>query len=223
MNRKEFLKKSFQTCLCCCGAALGFGANFPNHPKQQLASDKSGDGQKLSSDLAKRMRKGSESPDWEKADKAISWIKNMIDHIDELIDEETKIKLLNACGRSCYIRAVGIADENKPTQEQCDQFFKYLEGQDFKIERGEKSTIIYYGWQGKQNPWGLSLKEGYCLCPIVESDVPGLSPSFCYCSAGYVREIIERYTGKTVKRVEVLESLKMGGKDCRFKVEMVNA
>ena len=28
MNRKQFLKKSLQAGLCCCGAALGFGHSF---------------------------------------------------------------------------------------------------------------------------------------------------------------------------------------------------
>lgn len=52
---------------------------------------------------------------------------------------------------------------------------------------------------------------------VVESGPAGLSPTYCYCSTGYVKEGFERRIGKAVK-VELLDSLKMGGKDCIFKL-----
>ncbi|HQT92614.1 MAG TPA: DUF6144 family protein, partial [Candidatus Kryptobacter bacterium] len=56
---------------------------------------------------------------------------------------------------------------------------------------------------------------GYCLCPLVESGPEGLSGTYCDCSVGYVREMFRTYTGKAVS-VELLESLKRGGRTCRF-------
>jgi len=213
MNRKEFLKKSAQSCILCCGAIAGFGSAF-GYPDDG--------GKKLSADLGKRMLDGAKSPDWRRAEKSLSWIRNMVDQLDIQLDEETKIKLLNGCGRSCFIFAVGVADERKPSFEQAEAYIDSLEKNGFQVERGDEMTIIHYGWQGKQSPQGLSAREGYCLCPIVEVDTPELSHSFCNCSAGYVKEIIERSTGRVVKRVEVLESIKRGGKDCRFRVELNN-
>jgi hypothetical protein len=213
MERKDFLKKTVKTCALCCGAMVGLAANLPKN---------NGVDEGLSKDLRRRMVNGSKSPDWRKAEKAISWIKNMLDNIDAQLDEETKVKLLNACGKSCYIFAAGVADDAKISKEDADAFIIILENSGFKIERKPDSTIIYYGWQGEQSPQGLSSKEGFCLCPIVESDIPGLSNSYCNCSAGYVKEIFERKTGREVKKVEVLESIKRGGKDCRFRVVLSN-
>jgi hypothetical protein len=214
MDRKEFLKKTIQTGIICCGALAGL---------ESIVAQNIGTGKKLSADLGKRMLDGSKSPDWRKAEKAISWIKNMLDNIDEHLDEKTKIKLLNACGRSCLIFAFGVADEKKPSAEQAEEFLKSLEKDGFKIVQNSDITTIFYGWQRKQSPQGLSEKDGYCMCPIVESDIPGLSHSFCNCSAGYVKEIFERQTGRKVNKVEVLESIKRGGKDCRFRVELNNS
>jgi hypothetical protein len=213
MERKDFLKKTAKTCVLCCGTMVGLAANLPKN---------NGMDEGLSKDLGRRMLDGSKSPDWRKAEKAISWIKNMLDNIDAQLDEEAKIKLLNACGKSCYIFAAGVADDAKVSKEDADAFIIILENSGFKVERKNDSTVIYYGWNGEQSPQGLSLKEGYCLCPIVESDIPGLSNSYCNCSAGYVKEIFERKTGKEVKKVEVLESIKRGGKDCRFRVVLSN-
>ncbi|MEI6884083.1 MAG: DUF6144 family protein [Bacteroidota bacterium] len=214
MDRKQFLLKSAHTCLFCCSAVAGFGSVPPGH----IPAD-----DKLSSDLGKRMLDGAKSPDWRRAEKSLSWIRNMLDVMDEHLDEETKIKLLNACGRSCYLFAVGVADEKKPTAGEAEEYLAWLDVNGFKVERNKGMTVINFGWHGKQSPLGLSIKEGFCLCPIVENDLQGLSKSYCNCSAGYVKEIVERSTGRKVIRVEVVESIKRGGKDCRFRVELNNA
>jgi hypothetical protein len=211
MERKEFIKKSLKTCAVCCGALAGI---------EQIQAQITDGKKSLGSDLSERMLNGSKSPDWRRAEKAISWIKNILDSIDEQLDEKTKIALLNSCGRSCYNFAMGVAEEKKITPEQAEAFLKNIERAGFKIERSPGTIKAYFGWAGEQSPQGISSKEGYCLCPIVEKDVPGLSNSFCNCSAGYVKEIFTRRTGYTSIKVEVLESIKRGGKDCRFLVEM---
>jgi hypothetical protein len=214
MDRKEFLKNSFHTCLACCGAIAGLSAT--------LAGENVGPVSGLTTDLKKRIVRGAESPDWRRADKSLSWIKNMLAHIDEQLDEPSRVKLLNACGRSCYIYAEGVADDRPKSAEQTAGFFAYLEKAGFKIERSPDITVIHFGYRGEQNPQGLSLKEGYCLCPIVEKDLSDISPTYCNCSAGYVKELVERNSGLKVKSVEVLESIKRGGKDCRFRIEIIN-
>jgi hypothetical protein len=213
MDRRNFFKNALGSGLLCCAAGTSFG---------KIIADASSSPKSLGEDLTNRMREGARSPNWLVTEKSQHWIKSMIDILDEQLDEQTKIKILNLCGKACFERAFGVADANKPSPEAAERLFKKLESNGLKVERGSKRTILYYGWQGKQNPMGLSLKEGYCLCHIVESDVPDLSPTYCSCSAGYVKEAIERGTGLEVIKVEVLESLKMGGKDCRFKVTLKN-
>lgn len=228
MNRKEFLKNSMRAGLCGCGALASWTSGLAAVMHEETTAGSPGilsavDGQRLSEDLGRRMRDGSKSPEWVKLEKAKSWIKSMIENIDDLLDDETRIKLLNACGSACYNHAIGAADARKPTPEEAEVFLGRLEQAGYRIDRGPESMTIFAGWYGKQNPWGLSLKEGYCLCPVVEEDMPGLSPTYCNCSAGYIKEIIERGTGRLVTSVEVLESLKMGGRDCRFKVILPNS
>jgi hypothetical protein len=219
MNRKEFIKNAFQGSILCCAAGGALNSIF----KDVLADEVKGKNiaGTLSADLGARMQNGSKSPDWHVKEKSVHWIKKMMVHLDQMIDEPTKIKLLNACGRSCFERAFGVPDKRKRSPEFIAGFLKSLEKAGFKIEYGDKITTIYYGWLQKQNPVGLGMKEGYCMCPVVEGE-KDISGTFCNCSAGYVKSIFEVYTGKTVKNIEILESLKRGGKDCRFKVELVN-
>ncbi len=214
MDRKEFLKNSFHNCLACCGAIAGLSSALAGKGVDQAGG--------LAADLKKRIVTGAESPDWRRAEKSLSWIKNILTHIDEQLDGPSREKLLNACGRSCYLYAEGVADDRPKSPEQKAGFLAYLEKSGFKIERKSDITVIHFGYRGEQNPQGLSLKEGYCLCPIVEKDLSGISPTYCNCSAGYVRELVERNSGLKVRSVEVLESIKRGGKDCRFRLELLN-
>lgn len=166
------------------------------------------------------MIKGSETPAWRKMEKAGLWIKDLMEHIDAVLDQETKIKLMQACGRSCFIHTFGVADENEPAPEERERYLQLLESRGFKLRReGDVITFSFNWGRNHQNPTGLVMSDGYCMCPQVESGPPGLSPSYCYCSTGYVKESFERTLGKPVK-VELLDSLKMGGKDCVFKVEV---
>ncbi len=213
MDRKTFLKTSWHSCLACCGALAGL--------KSLSAQTSAGKGA-LSADLGRRIVEGAKSPDWRRAEKSLSWIKNLLTHLDAQVDEETRVKLLNACGRSCYIFAQGVADDRTLSFEHGEGFLQAIEKTGNRVERGQDITVVEYGYRGEQNPQGLSIREGYCMCPIVETDVPDLSPSFCNCSAGYVKEIVERNSGRTVRKVEVLESVRRGGKDCRFRLELIN-
>jgi hypothetical protein len=225
MDRKKFLKEAFRTGVCGCAAALGIGNKLgaPGEDALSAGQAQAAAVQGLSHDLRRRMREGSRSPDWARIEKAESWVKFLIDNMDALLDEETRIKLLNACGRSCYFNAFGVAGEKKPSPEAAERYLQALEKGGFRVERGTEATTVYYGWARKQNPQGLSLAEGYCMCPLVENEILGLSPSYCNCSAGYVAEGLERATGRKVLSVEILESVKRGGQDCRFKVVLSNA
>jgi len=223
MDRKQFLKTALRSGVCGCAAACGFGLGLKAEGKPLLAQSQDGAAQGLGQDLHRRMREGSRSPDWARIEKAESWVKFLMDNMDALLDEPTKVKLMSACGRSCYFNAFGVAGEKPPSPEAAERYLKALNSAGFKVEKGPESTTVHYGWAGKQNPQGLSLKEGFCMCPLVENDIPGLSPSYCHCSAGYVAESMERATGRKVLSVEILESVKRGGKDCRFRVTLSNS
>ena len=78
-------------------------------------------------------------------------------------------------------------------------------------------TFIFNWGRDHQNPQGLIMRDGYCMCNIMEDGPPNLSPTFCCCSTGYVRETFQRKINRRVG-VELINSLKMGGDDCLFKI-----
>jgi len=213
LNRKEFMKKCMQAGLCGCAAAIGM-----NHGLLR-AQNQSPPAHGWIADLESRMIEGSATPAWRKVEKSSNWIKDLMDNMDAVLDQETREKLLQANGRSCYLRAFGVASETKPSPQTLDRMVTSLKSAG-KVSYEGDTTIITYSWGRRhQNPSGLIIQDGYCMCPVVESGPPDLSPTYCQCSTGYVKESFERSLGRPVN-VKLLESLKMGNQDCIFRIEV---
>lgn len=222
MRRKQFIKKMFQAGLCGCGAIMGIGQSLRSAGGHSKSLEQTPAEQEWIKTLEQRMIKGSATPDWRRVEKSESWIKDLMDNVDTMLDEETRIKLMQECGRACFTRAFGVAPEEKPTIEEARRYLEALKAQGAKVRQEGDKTVILYSWgRDHQNPWGLILGDGYCMCPVVETGPEELSPTYCYCSTGYVKESFSRALGKPVK-VELLDSLKKGGKNCIFRIEVPN-
>jgi len=215
MDRKEFLKKFLATGagMCCCGVTLGqaLQAEESTNPSPNLIDD-----------LERRMIAGAETPAWKKHEKAVHWIKSLIHNMDQTLDPQTCLALMQANGRACYDEAFGVASEEPPDAAASQAFMQRIESA-YQFTREGNMRWFHFSWgREHQNPQGLIIRDGFCMCPIVENVVPGLSPSYCNCSAGYVGEIFRRGLGRLVN-VKVVETLQMGGKDCIFRIEIPDA
>jgi hypothetical protein len=146
---------------------------------------------------------------------AEQWAKRFFDVFDAHLDEATREKIMKANGRACHenslrgqnIQPIGVDDFIARVQARIGAEAIHREG-----------DTIYFHYV--QNPRGLKVADGYCLCPLVETGPAGLSGTYCFCSVGYVQHMFEVFTGHPV-RVELLESLKRGGKGCKFKITLV--
>ena len=157
------------------------------------------------------------TPDREKVDFTKKWIARLMDNMDAIVDQDTRRKLMEACGRSCYVGAHGNASTTPPSAEKVEGFLKYLRDhfgpQCVRMEGNQ--TLIDFAYVA--NPRGLKVADGYCLCPLLEDGPAKLSPTYCQCSVGYVREMFTRQVGRPVQ-VELVRSLRRGDAECRFAV-----
>lgn len=221
LDRRKFLEKFIAAGTCACGCVMAIGSSL----QAQIAGSDTMSDQKPKDWIEAaqdRMLEASRTPEAARFKKASVWIRDLIDNMDRHMDSESRLKLLNACGRSCYVGAFGVASAEPPSLQAAERWMTYLKNAGYNIREESGLTVVDYSWgRDHQNPWGLMLKDGYCLCPIVESIPKGLSASFCNCSAGYIKEMFERFLGKTV-HVEVIETLQTGADDCRFRVTIDN-
>ena len=133
------------------------------------------------------------------------WVVNVLDALDRLVDEETRIKVLESCGRKCIgagflARAEVLAKKSKNPED-------FL----------EKLSKVWKHLHVDKN--GVFVVYEQCYCPMVKAYRGELSPSFCNCSVGWIKELFERSLNKPVK-VEKLGTVKQGSKQCTFRVTL---
>ncbi len=130
------------------------------------------------------------------------WISNLMKNMDEHLDEESKINVLEECGRAC------AESHAKP------EAMKHKGNLD-----GWLGTIRK--WVGSENVQkeenGVRVIYSKCLCPLVQDRPPLMSKTYCNCSRGWLMETFETVLEKPVE-VKMEDSIMQGGKQCRFLV-----
>lgn len=145
---------------------------------------------------------------------AEGWVTRFFRELDANIPEDLRKKLMIANGCACHrawIASEGIKIR-KHTFEDWAEWIKKHPNDTVQVE----GNIIRYQFTSSAET-GLPSAEGQCLCSFVESKPVGLSPTYCYCSVGYVKEMHEQIFDKPVD-VELEESVLQGGQRCRFKI-----
>lgn len=188
MERREFLGKSLKTGLCCSAlsAFLVGGGAFT----EVLAEDDDKDS------AAARER-----------DFIGHWVSDLMDTMNEVLDEKTRIKLIEGCGRGCFRRhqfKVDIADKGKGDLKKLIDAYKA----NFEIWREADIVHIRYGEVSKM-----------CYCPVARFLTAKENDLHCECTRSTHQAIFETAMGKPFK-VDIIESLRRGGKTCHFAVHI---
>jgi hypothetical protein len=212
MDRKQFLGRSIQLAAgiglgCPCLGGADEKAKTPGRPAPGAAA--AGPCPKTAGDYAHA------TSFEQRVDFGKTWAARFMRVMDERLDEKTRQGLMEANGRACAMGAYGPPDPAKHVA--VDDFVAGLARHVGPENARREGDVVYFSYKG--NPEGLRVSDGYCLCPLVEDGPADLSPTYCHCSVGYVAYMFERNIGRPV-RVELLESLRSGGKACRFAVHV---
>jgi hypothetical protein len=197
MDRKSFLKSAGTFCVgsCLCVAGL----------HKALAQD--------STDV----KPGAATPERavKRMEFADGWIRRFMGALDGTLDPAARKKVMMANGKSCF--SEWIQSQGGVRSVAFDAWADRVREHppaDGSV-RVEGHTIYFEYTSSAET--GQDSPEGVCLCPMVESKPTGLSPTYCLCSVGYVKEMHEQRFGRRCD-VELLDSVLRGGQRCRFKI-----
>lgn len=203
MKRSDFCKTLITPGIACsCALGIGQGSVFGSFLQDKITS-----------------RNPAETPCEKKMEFTQTWVKRFFEIVDKQLDEDTRNRLMQTNGSECAKGAYGELTSDKPaTIEEIDQKVQDWQKRLGKENIFRENNTVYFNYVG--NPEGLKISDGYCLCPVIENKPETLSPTYCQCSVGYVKYMFQRFiTFKPVK-AELLESLRSGGKACRFKITL---
>jgi len=187
-------------------------------------------------EIKKKVMEGSEEIDLKvRGEKKTRWVKGAIDKLDKLVEEETRKEILLGC---CDVFP---KTRIKPMRE------KYLEtgNIDAVLELMHKDSswggLSYYEYPYRKNntiyvtknPYNQKKYEEtedkdekkyyYCHCGLVKTALKNkeikISPTFCYCGAGWYKTLWEGILEKPVK-IEVLQSVIQGDDCCEFAIHL---
>jgi len=131
------------------------------------------------------------------------WIKTLTESLDKELDEKTRAKILESCGRNCIPRSfVQKAQACRKNAEDVDDFLDRLGKIWGNLKREGNDVYVVY-------------KK--CYCPLVRGYSGKLSPTWCNCSMGWIKKLFESTLEKPVE-VMLEKSIKQGDDICRFKV-----
>ncbi len=215
IDRKEFLRTAGRigAGTCMCAAAAGMTAALAGEPvpgasrqtqSAQKPVEESKPGDKTTARLAKRMEFGDE------------WLTRFFEAMDKTLDEPSRRALMTANGKACFSAYAGPQKE-KPRPDEAERFLKWAATDGKSRGYSVEGKTVSFEFVGSAET-GQAAPESLCLCPMAEGQKPGkISPTYCLCSVGYVKEMHERRIGRPVQ-VELVDSVLRGGKRCRFRM-----
>jgi predicted hydrocarbon binding protein len=131
------------------------------------------------------------------------WIKSLIDNLDAHVDEKTRVKVLENCGRTCISRdLIKKAQACKNSAKDIEEFLDKLSQIWSHLQRDDDEIHVVYE---------------KCYCPLVKAYPEKLSPTFCNCSRGWIKELFESVLERPVD-VEIEKSIRQGDDVCKFRV-----
>ncbi len=147
------------------------------------------------------------------------WLPRFFRVVDETVDEPTRNRIMEANGKACYAAYAG-PPRTTPRPDELERLRAWIAGPGAGRGYSLQGDAILFEYTGSAET-GQAAPERVCLCAVAEGQKPGtLSPTFCHCSVGYVREMHERRLGRKVK-VELLDAVLAGGARCRFRITVV--
>jgi len=219
MDRKEFMATLGRTGarVCMCGAVLGMTAasraDSPEPDTPGEAGNTVGEpppskpGEKSAARAVKRM---------EFVD---TWVPRFFQVVDEQLDEPTRKRLMAANGKACFC-AWAPDLPRRPEPATPERIAAWVAGRGRAAGYWMDGAAVVFEYVGSAET-GESSPENICLCPTVEAqDATTMSPTYCWCSVGYVKEMHERVFGRPVE-VELVHSVLMGDTRCQFRITPV--
>lgn len=133
-----------------------------------------------------------------------AWIVDLLAAMDANLDQPTRARILQACGRAEALRGAPVPP---PPTVTLEQFAARL-----RLRLGEENVRLT----------GNQLEVAYgerCECPLVGPTPERLSDTWCECARGYMTAMMSGRLGRPVQ-IDLVEAVKRGGQRCRWVVRV---
>jgi hypothetical protein len=187
MNRRECIKNVLAAGVCC--GMLPLAAQAEDNPPAAVTE----------SEEFRRLRMEKEF--------IANWLTDLLDTMEVVLDEETRVRLMEGCGKGCYNRWTfkqDIARDGKGDLEKLMTAYR----RNFEIWKDGDYVHVRFGERSKR-----------CYCPAAAIREPKPNDLHCECTRGTHEAIFAEAMGYPVK-FEILQTLRRGGQTCHFRAKI---
>ncbi len=171
--------------------------------------------------VAEKVMQGSEeiTENTDKIETAL-WTKSAMERLDVLVDEKTKVQVMQNCGYNCAkknSKVIERAVARRKKYASIDDFLAAEQKNPSKGTRLAREGNIVYQTYTPQN----FTRPMRCYCGLFRQlpTEKTVSLTYCNCSKGFVEKYWEAILQKPTK-VELLHSAISGAKDCMFAIHL---
>lgn len=171
--------------------------------------------------IAAKVMEGSEQIT-EKTDKKkiAEWVKGAMERLDALVDEGTRVQIMQNCGYNCAEVNKRVIERAKARRKKYKSIDEFLEAEQRKPMKGtklvRKGNVLYQFYTPQ-----TFTKPMRCYCSLLRELPPkeNVSITYCNCSKGFVEKFWESILEKPVK-VDLIQSTVSGAKECKFAIHL---
>lgn len=136
-----------------------------------------------------------------------NWLTDLLNSMEQVLERETQVKIIEGCGRGCFNRHQFKKDIAAKGSGDLDKLIEAY-SQNFEIWKEDNSVHIRYGETSSR-----------CYCPAANYRDSKPDDIHCECTRTTHQTIFETALGRPF-RVDIVESLRRGGKTCHFLVHL---
>jgi effector-binding domain-containing protein/predicted hydrocarbon binding protein len=160
------------------------------------------------------------------AEERSKWVISALERLDRIGTEEQKYQIISRCS---HVRPTADIEQYRAAFEKhrnIDEFLSEYSKNPAFVEKPYREGKILYMSKQPCNPEEYKkaktqdeVIKAYCFCPVVMAGLQEMPRTFCYCGAGWTRQLIEGLLGEPVK-IDIVSSVTQGGKICKFAVHL---
>lgn len=171
--------------------------------------------------ISKKVMEGSEEIT-EKTDKRkiAEWVKGAMERLDIMVNEETKVQIMENCGRNCAEVNRKVIERAKARRQKFKSTDEFLEAEQKKPMTGTRlvreGRMLYQFYTPR-----AFTRPMRCYCGLLRGlpDNETVSNTYCHCSKGFVKKFWENVLERPVK-VDLIQSAVSGAEECKFAIHL---
>lgn len=150
--------------------------------------------------------------------KIANWVKGVMERLDTLVDEKTRIQVMENCGYSCAVVNKRVMEKAKARRKKYKSIDEFLEAEQRNPMPGTRlvreGDVMYQFY----TPHSYT-RPMRCYCSLLRG-LPAderISLTYCHCSKGFVKKFWQGVLERPVK-VELIQSVVSGAQECKFAI-----